>query len=693
MKFTRRSVPALAAAALALAACTRSPDPVPPPARPLAGADTARPPAPDTTPPPLPGPEARARGSAALRRGRELARTGDAAGAARAFTEAAEALPPFAGWAGVLSASAAARAGDTAAVRRHLAGVPPGPAREWGWEVRVRALAGAGDSLGAVEAAEAAGREIRAGERAAAAWRRAGELRRRRGDAPGALAAFRRALEAAPASEGALGAARGALELPGLTPDDHLRVGRALLAHGGAERGVAALEAYLDSGAGAEAEQARVRLEAGRALFGARRYAAAERHLRGVAEHSGEAGFLLGRALYRAGREGEARDALLRAARRLPAGESGAEALLLLGEMEEEAGRPAAAREHFRAAARSPSHGEAASRAAVRLAAMALLAGDGRAALAEVEAYLAGRPRDAHTAPALYWAGRASAAAGDAEEARRRYSEARAADPVSYYGARAAERLGETVRLGGLPAAPVAGAGARAEVEDAFFRMGVLRELGMEEETGFELARLRERLAGDLPALYLVAEGMVPLGRPVAAALLGREIQQRRGAWDERLLRIVYPYPYRELVEAEARRRGVDPFLAAGLIRQESWFNPVAVSPAGAVGLMQVMPETGRMLARREGIAGFEPGMLRDPRTNVRLGMRFLADQLRRYPTLTDAFAAYNAGPGRVARWRSFPEHRDEDLFVERIPFQETRDYVKKVRLNRHLYRALYSGG
>jgi soluble lytic murein transglycosylase len=688
MTFPLRATPPVLALALVLAGCSSSRDPSPQ-ETPQAAVEDSAPRA--EVPAPLPGPEARARGVAALRRGGEIARAGDAAGAARAYAEAAEALPVFRGWAEVLSAAAAAQAGDTTAVRRHLSALPPGPAREWGWEVRVRALGERRDPLAAVRVAEAAGRELREGARAAEAWRTAGEIRARSGDVPGALAAFRRAVGAAPASAGALGAARAALELPGLTPEDRLLIGRTLLEHGGTERGVAGLEAYLASGAGTAEERDRVRLEAGRALFRARRYAGAEPHLRAAAERSAEAALLLGRALYRRGRETEGAEALARAGRRFPREEAGAEALLILGDLERDAGRPSVAREHYRAAVRTGTHGEAAAQAAVRLAALALLAGNPAAASAGLEAYLAARPRDARTAPALYWAGRAAAAAGDTAAARRRFQEALQADPVSFHAARAAERLREPLRLTALPAPLEAGPGARAEVEAAFFRMDLLRELGLEEEAAFELARMRERLAGDTAALYLVAEGMIPRGQPVAAAILGQEIRRMRGTWDRRLLRIAYQFPYRELVEREARRHGLDPYLVAGLIRQESWFNPRAVSRAGAVGLMQVMPETGRGLARRVGMQGFEPGMLHRPETNVRLGTLFLADQLRRYRTRTEAFAAYNAGPGRVARWRAFPEYRDEDLFIERIPFEETREYVKRVRLNTHIYRMLYA--
>jgi soluble lytic murein transglycosylase len=136
----------------------------------------------------------------------------------------------------------------------------------------------------------------------------------------------------------------------------------------------------------------------------------------------------------------------------------------------------------------------------------------------------------------------------------------------------------------------------------------------------------------------------------------------------------------------------LDPYVVAGLIRQESLFNPVAVSPAGAIGLMQVMPATGRSLAQRVGIGTFNPEMLKQPETNVRLGTLFLADQMRRWNGHEpDVFAAYNAGPNRVVRWRQFPEHADEDLYAERIPFAETRDYVKKLRTNARIYRLLYA--
>jgi soluble lytic murein transglycosylase len=168
---------------------------------------------------------------------------------------------------------------------------------------------------------------------------------------------------------------------------------------------------------------------------------------------------------------------------------------------------------------------------------------------------------------------------------------------------------------------------------------------------------------------------------------------RQEGAWNEALLRLVYPFPYRATIEREARRNGLDPFLVAGLIRQESGFHPAARSPAGALGLMQIMPATGTSLARELGIGSFRPARLTEPELNIRMGTRYLATMLARYDgRVGDALAAYNAGPTRMARWRAFPEHADPELFAERLPFTETRDYVRIVQTNAAIYRALYVG-
>jgi soluble lytic murein transglycosylase len=106
---------------------------------------------------------------------------------------------------------------------------------------------------------------------------------------------------------------------------------------------------------------------------------------------------------------------------------------------------------------------------------------------------------------------------------------------------------------------------------------------------------------------------------------------------------------------------------------------------------MQVMPATGRELARRDGLRGFSPSMLTDPDINIRLGTLFVAELLERHNgQLPLALAAYNAGPSRVTRWLRLPDNSHPDVFAERIPFPETRAYVRIVQQNARIYAELY---
>jgi len=157
------------------------------------------------------------------------------------------------------------------------------------------------------------------------------------------------------------------------------------------------------------------------------------------------------------------------------------------------------------------------------------------------------------------------------------------------------------------------------------------------------------------------------------------------------MVRVVYPFPYRDLVVREAEEWGVDPIMLAAIIRQESAFKADIVSRAGAVGLMQVMPPTGKALARAHGPTGFHETSLTTPEVNLHLGAAFFVEMSGRYDNdLPLVLSAYNAGPTRATRWRRYPEASEPLRFTERIPFDETRGYVKNVRRNVGLYQALY---
>jgi soluble lytic murein transglycosylase len=159
--------------------------------------------------------------------------------------------------------------------------------------------------------------------------------------------------------------------------------------------------------------------------------------------------------------------------------------------------------------------------------------------------------------------------------------------------------------------------------------------------------------------------------------------------------RILYPRPWWETIKAEAAKNNVDPYLLASLIRQESEFNPAAISRANAYGLMQVLPPEGRELARQEGMSHFETFQLLDPATNIRLGARYLRQTLDRFGGVIEyALAAYNAGGSRVVDWQAAGPYQGIDEFVESIPFTETRGYVESILRNMEMYRAIddYAG-
>ncbi|HEY0306131.1 MAG TPA: lytic transglycosylase domain-containing protein, partial [Longimicrobiales bacterium] len=275
-------------------------------------------------------------------------------------------------------------------------------------------------------------------------------------------------------------------------------------------------------------------------------------------------------------------------------------------------------------------------------------------------------------------------------EARALLEKIDAGRSLSYYDARAAQLLDRAL-LRDLPRGPAASGTPDARVSRALERWSLLRDIGWNESASYELARLKRDVGSNIALLYTIAEQLIAKGHANAGIHTGRELLEKGERFNHRLLRILYPLPYQDTIEREARRHGLDPFFVAALMRQESWFNPQAVSGANAVGLMQVVPSTGRALARGENVGNVTAETLKDPEINIRLGTKFLADLMRTWQSRTDAvLAAYNAGPTRMERWRRFPEFAQPDLFVERIPFEETRDYVRVVRVNTTIYHALY---
>ena len=215
-----------------------------------------------------------------------------------------------------------------------------------------------------------------------------------------------------------------------------------------------------------------------------------------------------------------------------------------------------------------------------------------------------------------------------------------------------------------------------SDIADSELRFGA-RNGGQPALLGLEMA-----VAAEQPhqAMHIM-KGMAPeyMSLPLNAA--------PRQYWE-----LLFPLPYRADLEHSAHDAGIDPFLLAGLIRQESEFDPQALSPANAYGLTQVRPVTGRQYAKRAGIQRFTNRLLFQPAANLKIGAAIFRGMLdSNNDKVEETLASYNAGPARSAQWLSWNEYREPAEFVESIPFTETRDYVQAVLRNADMYRRLYN--
>jgi soluble lytic murein transglycosylase len=152
----------------------------------------------------------------------------------------------------------------------------------------------------------------------------------------------------------------------------------------------------------------------------------------------------------------------------------------------------------------------------------------------------------------------------------------------------------------------------------------------------------------------------------------------------------LFPKPYWPDLKKFSSQNALDPYLVASLIRQESEFNPGAVSRANALGLMQLLPKVGSAVAKQEKLRNFSSAQLFTPEVNLQLGTRYFREMVDKFGSFEYALAAYNAGTNRVDDWLGQGKYRDPQEFVESIPFTETREYVQAILRNANVYRQLY---
>ncbi|HEX3154469.1 MAG TPA: transglycosylase SLT domain-containing protein, partial [Candidatus Angelobacter sp.] len=314
-------------------------------------------------------------------------------------------------------------------------------------------------------------------------------------------------------------------------------------------------------------------------------------------------------------------------------------------------------------------------------------------------------PASAEVTAAIYWRGRLAEEDGDKPLAHAYYQKLTENYRYFYYGNLARERMAnvgtEIVDPPALeklprPPAPSQEWDPPADNERAQ-KASLLANAALYD---FAIAEMQAASPGTPPwearsvaEIYLEQGSYIhaieALKRAVPGYFSSEIPQVPRKVWEA-----LFPRPFWEELRKDAATNHLEPHLVASLIRQESEFNPAAISPANAYGLMQLLPSVGKGMAKELKIRHFSTDELLVANTNLQLGTRYFKHMMDHFDGKVEyALAAYNAGEDRVDDWRKNGKFADMDEFVESIPFAQTRDYVQAIMRNAALYQLLYSKG
>jgi len=444
-------------------------------------------------------------------------------------------------------------------------------------------------------------------------------------------------------------------------------------------RNAQAAQAFLDLKLAGESDEfaAKVRLKTGQALFKAKRFSEAQGVLAGLVQKksgtpgANEANFWLAKCLQRTGKPDEAYQMYLKLAETAKGSGIADDALLEAAYLKRYQRKWAEAQQLFRLflakypdPARNPNVAWEAAWASYQ-------SRDYTGAAAALKK-LAGR--DELREKALYWQAKALLATGDGKGAESLFTQLAGEYPLGYY-ALICKRWCDVAQFPALPKSVI----GSLPMPAGFEREKALISLGLVDEAARELSRARKpKNPAGLARLYLEMDNY-------NGALHALEQERLKPAdKDLTLWGVNYPLAYSEEVAKNATASQVPESLIYAIMRTESNYAPGALSPVGAVGLMQIMPSTAETISKGAS------ARLTSPELNIRLGAKHIRDLLASYQNVALAAAAYNAGAGNVKKWQQGLAGLPQDEFVESIPFRETREYVKKVVTAMELYQRLY---
>src|SRR5438874_1655870 len=313
-------------------------------------------------------------------------------------------------------------------------------------------------------------------------------------------------------------------------------------------------------------------------------------------------------------------------------------------------------------------------------------------------------PTSSNAVDALYWLGRSSERAGNVPHARSFYTKAVERFPETYFGIAAAARLSKigpgeenpAEFLEKIPPAPALRSFDEpipVAAQERWDRAQALRSIAFDSSAEQELKNAY--FATPSPRFLLEAaqaafdQGHFGAGMAYARAIVPNADARKFSDVPVDVWKALFPLPYEAALRREAAKNDFDPMFAAGLIRQESTFQSDAVSHKNAIGLMQVLPKTGRLLARQIKVR-YTKNKLFEPDYNIELGMVYIANLVQQFGSPEAAAAAYNAGEDRISAWKGERNYEEIPELVESIPFTETREYVQIVLRNAQLYRMIY---